>query len=97
MENTVTISLNLYNELRDFKEKALENGICFFDGSYGYTFLKEFIFYTKEGAILKAAELNNELINKNTSLSNEIDLLKNELASLKEKKVDGAIKKTWLW
>jgi FtsZ-binding cell division protein ZapB len=91
MENTgtVTISLQEYNDLRDFK-KEVEKGKCVVVvetfGRYCFTKIETTRYYTTSQVVSEIKKVNTRLDNKISSLQEKIDDLEKENVALKEEK-----------
>jgi len=93
-ENTVTISLKEYDELRDFK-KAMEEGntVMVFTTITDYTTFKEISFYHSSDGIEMVVKANEELLERNSGLYSINRKLKDELTEAKKAKKA----KKWFW
>ena len=78
-ENTVTISLKEYDELRDFK-KAMEAGntVRVFTTITDYTTFKEISFYHSSDGVEMVVKAKEELLERNSDLYSENYKLRNE-------------------
>ncbi len=78
-ENTVTISLKEYDELRYFK-KAIEEGntVRVFTDMTDYSTFKEITFYHDSEGIDMVTKANEELLKRNADLCYENYKLRNE-------------------
>lgn len=100
-KNTVTLDLEAYNKLRDFKTE-IENGktleVTHFPGPYGFTDVK---FYTENEIISKFNERCKELQVENTELRNNIKELKENIKQvevIKPKEISiNDVKKMTYW
>lgn len=82
-KNTVTLELEEYNKLRDFK-KEIENGkvleIAYYTGAYDFT--KYVKFYTEDELITKLSEQYKELQAENKQLQDNIKELKGNIKQI---------------
>jgi len=87
-ENTVTISLKEYDELRDFK-KAMEEGntVRVFTNVTDFSTFKEIEFYHVSDGIDMVTKANEELLERNSDLCSINSKLKYELTESKK----------WFW
>lgn len=79
--NTVNLSLDVYNELRDFMNTIKgENGLVVSDGYRGTTY------WTNDDAIKSLTKLIEAHITDYTKLEDDYDVIVREVTELKSKK-----------
>ncbi len=76
-KDTVILSLEKYNELRDFKIEVLKGKVVSLSLSHGLSY--NHTFYTESEAIEKAKNINKEILQRSIELGDSLNKMKNKL------------------